>query len=98
MGSPFPWGVLAVNLVGCLIMGVLIALSEQTRWVSEEVRWLVATGFLGSLTTFSALSADTFHLCRNGQVGLAALNAGGSVAAGLAVLAGAYHLTLWLRS
>jgi len=50
-----------VNIAGCFVMGILIALAEQTRWVSEEVRWLVATGFLGSLTTFSSLEADTFH-------------------------------------
>ncbi|MEQ1842774.1 MAG: CrcB family protein, partial [Verrucomicrobiales bacterium] len=51
--SGFPWGVFTVNIAGCFAMGVIIGLAEQTRWISDEVRWLVATGFLGSLTTFS---------------------------------------------
>ena len=97
-GPVFPWGIFAVNIAGCFVMGLLIGLAEQTRWVSEEARWLVATGFLGSLTTFSTLEADTFHLWRNGHGGVAILNAGGSVVVGLAVLAGAYHLALWMRS
>jgi len=97
-GPGFPWGIFAVNIAGCFAMGILIGLAEQTRWISAEVRWLVATGFLGSLTTFSTLEADTFHLWRNGQLGLAVLNAGGSVVAGVVVLAGAYHLALWMRS
>jgi len=97
-GTGFPWGIFVVNVFGCALMGIVIGLAEQTRWISDEVRWLVATGFLGSLTTFSTLSGDTFHLWRHGHLGLAVLNAGGSVAAGLAALAGAYQLTVWLRS
>jgi fluoride exporter len=94
----FPWGVFTVNVAGCFVMGVIIGLAEQTRWISEEVRWLVATGFLGSLTTFSTFGADTFHLWRNGHLGLALANAGGSVVAGLAVLAAGYHLAIWARA
>jgi CrcB protein len=98
LGTEFPWGIFFINVAGCVLMGVVIGLAEQTRWISDEVRWLVVTGFLGSLTTFSTLSGDTFHLWRNGHVGLAALNAGGSLAVGLALLAGAYQVTIWLRS
>jgi CrcB protein len=80
------------------MMGIVIALTEQTRWISDEVRLLVVTGFLGSLTTFSTLSGDTFQMWRHGHIGLAALNAGGSVAAGLIALTGAYQVTVFLRS
>ena len=97
-GRGFPWGIFVVNILGCALMGVLMGLAEQTRWISAEVRCLVSTGFLGSLTTFSTLSGDTFQLWRQGSAGLALWNAGGSLMAGVVVVCGAYNLTVWLRS
>jgi CrcB protein len=97
-GRSFPWGIFGVNMAGCFLMGLVMALAEHTRWIPAETRWFVATGFLGSLTTFSTLSGDTFLLLRQGQMALAMFNAGGSVLGGLGAVCGGYYLTLWLRS
>lgn len=53
----FPWGILAVNLLGCLAMGVAVALVEKTPH-----KLLLMTGVLGGFTTFSAFSVITLEL------------------------------------
>ncbi len=53
----FPWGILVVNLLGCLAMGVAFALVEKT-----PLKLLLMTGVLGGFTTFSAFSAITYEL------------------------------------
>jgi fluoride exporter len=53
----FPWGILTVNVVGCLAMGVAFALIEKT-----PLKLLIMTGLLGGFTTFSAFSAITLDL------------------------------------
>jgi fluoride exporter len=51
--SLFPWGIITVNLLGCLIFGILVSTCEG-RWpVSGETRTVMLTGFLGGFTTFS---------------------------------------------
>jgi len=57
-GHGFPWGTLTVNVVGCLIMGLLIEAIALKYSVSLEVRTFLITGILGGLTTFSAFSLD----------------------------------------
>ena len=79
----FPFGTLAVNVVGCFLMGLaFVALAEKglERWMP-----LVMTGVLGGFTTFSAFSLDALKLYEAGRLGAA----GGYVAASvvLSVLA-----------
>lgn len=62
----FPWGILAVNLIGCLLMGVAFALVERT-----PLKLLVMTGLLGGFTTFSAFSAISMELAMKGRWDLA---------------------------
>jgi CrcB protein len=57
-----PLGTLAANLVGGLLMGFAIELLARHAVLAPEVRLLVATGFLGGLTTFSAFSAEVVTL------------------------------------
>ncbi|MDA7921238.1 fluoride efflux transporter CrcB [Verrucomicrobiales bacterium] len=77
--TPFPWGILTVNTVGCFLFGFLFALAESKGWFSEVTRLAIFTGFLGSFTTFSTFSWNTLSLLRDGQAGLAAGNIGASV-------------------
>jgi CrcB protein len=64
-GGAFPWGTLTVNVVGSLALGfVLVWL--QSLAPSEQIRDLVAVGFLGSFTTFSTFSWETTALLREG--------------------------------
>ena len=57
-----PLGTLAANLVGGYLMGIAMAVMEQSQTFSPELRLLITTGFLGGLTTFSAFSADATTL------------------------------------
>ena len=55
-------GTLAVNALGCLVMGVLIGVVEQRDSLSDNARLFLMVGLLGSLTTFSTFSAETVKL------------------------------------
>ncbi|MDX1530078.1 MAG: fluoride efflux transporter CrcB [Rhodothermales bacterium] len=89
VAGPFPVGTWAVNLLGSFLIGLAVPLLAVR---ADALRLLLVTGFLGSFTTFSTFSLDTLALWEGGRPGLAALNAAGSVAFGLA---GAV-LGLWL--
>lgn len=81
LGAAFPWGTLAVNLAGCLLMGVLVGTAGPRE---AEALVLVALSGLGGLTTFSAFSCETLALGRGGAWRAAsnvALNVGGCFAA-----------------
>jgi CrcB protein len=67
-GELFPWGILAVNVLGCLAIGALSALIER-----ESLRVLLMTGLCGGFTTFSAFSLDALRLLQAGRPGTAAL-------------------------
>ena len=82
LGVNFPAGTLAVNIVGSLTMG-LFAGWFAYRGDTQELRLFLTTGILGGFTTFSAFSLDTALLWERGQHTVAALYAGGSVAAGV---------------
>ncbi len=70
----FPVGTVAVNLVGCLLAGLLVGLLERRLVLSPTVELLIFTGFLGAFTTLSTFSVETMRLLRNGSWGLATLN------------------------
>ena len=85
--------VLAVNLLGCLAIGLLYGLAESRDWLSNATRWLVLVGFLGSFTTFSTFSWNSFEMMREGQFLLAFGNVLASVVGGLALVWAGYSLT-----
>ncbi|HEY2893261.1 MAG TPA: fluoride efflux transporter CrcB [Pirellulales bacterium] len=63
----FPLGTFAVNVVGCLIAGLLAGLIERQHWFSADTRIFLFSGFLGGFTTFSAFGVDTMFLLRRGE-------------------------------
>ena len=67
-------GEMAVNLIGCLITGVGILLTEGRFLVSPTVRTVILIGLLSGFTTFSSYDLQTFTLLRDGEFGLAILN------------------------
>ena len=94
MGDPFPWGTLAVNVIGSFLIGVLFQLFDQVV-VSSNVRFLLLTGGLGAFTTFSTYSLETFQIIQEGRIGLGLANLAVSTIAGLmAVFLGIYIVRL----
>jgi CrcB protein len=73
-GSRFPWGTLAVNLIGCFLFGLIFALIEDRVTISERVRHIALIGFMGAFTTFSTFGFETTVLIREQQWLLVAAN------------------------
>jgi CrcB protein len=84
----FPAGTFAVNVIGCLVAGVLAGLAEEHDLLSPDARILLFAGLLGGFTTFSAFGLETMFLLKRGELAVAAANVVLSVVAGL--------LALWL--
>lgn len=61
-GTAFPYGTLAVNLIGSFAIGVAWSLLVQQQWGTDHYRPLVIAGFLGGFTTFSAFSLESIIL------------------------------------
>ncbi|UVK36902.1 fluoride efflux transporter CrcB [Mesorhizobium sp. AR10] len=91
VGPNFPWGTMAINIVGSFAMGLFIAILMR-RGGSNELRLFVATGILGGFTTFSAFSLDFATLWERG----AALPAFGYALASVVGAIIALFLGLWL--
>lgn len=83
----FPLGTFIVNLIGCLLIGILTGLTEKHQLLGEAERLLLITGLLGGFTTFSAFGLEALGLLRKGDYFFAALYVGGSVCLGLGAAA-----------
>lgn len=88
----FPLGTLAVNIIGCFLIGLLNALFGGPLLIRSEYRIGLLVGVLGGFTTFSAFGWETFSLVNEGQFTRATLNVALSVGAGLAALWFGYRL------
>jgi fluoride exporter len=65
--SAFPYGTLAVNIIGCFLIGIVFGLSERGN-ITLEWRLFLSTGLLGGFTTFSAFSNESVGLLKDGQL------------------------------
>lgn len=77
MGPGFPWGTLAVNIIGSFLMGVLVVVLAHKD--ATRLAPFLMTGVLGGFTTFSAFSLDTMAIIERGQHSLALFYVGASV-------------------
>ena len=75
LGSGFPWGTLAVNLIGAVLIALIIEFGALKFQMSEQVKYLLVTGFLGGFTTFSAFSLETASMWMRGDWAMAILYA-----------------------
>ncbi|MCX6060532.1 MAG: fluoride efflux transporter CrcB [Chloroflexi bacterium] len=79
----FPYGTLAVNLIGCFVIGFLAQLAEARGMFTSESRSFVFVGILGGFTTFSSFGNETLNLARDSQIMNALANVGANVILGL---------------
>ena len=79
----FPVGTLAVNVLGCFVIGLLSQLAEARGAFTPETRAFVIIGILGGFTTFSSFGNETMNLWRDAENGLALLNIGAQLVLGL---------------
>jgi fluoride exporter len=82
----FPAGTFAVNVLGCLIAGLLAGLVTKHEMFTADARLLLFTGVLGGFTTFSAFGLETMYLLKRGELAVAVANVLLSVVAGLVAL------------
>jgi len=96
LGYAFPLGTLAVNLIGCLLIGVFAALFNRHVLPHDAYRMALTVGVLGGFTTFSAFGLDTLTLFQHSHPTLAFVNIGANVVGGLlAVWCGFWLVGLW---
>ena len=79
----FPFGTLAVNVIGCFAIGFLSQLAEGRGLLTAEARTLIFIGVLGGFTTFSAFGNETISLWRDGENLFALMNIAAHLVLGL---------------
>jgi CrcB protein len=89
-GTSFPWATLAVNLAGCLLIGVVYALFSRYASTSHALCLLLTTGLCGGFTTFSAFAYEGLAMLQGGNVWAFTVYALASVLAGVAMVALGY--------
>ena len=90
--SVFPLATLIVNIIGCLLIGIIMGLLEKNQLMNSSMKWLFVTGFCGGYTTFSTFGYENITLLQSHHSSLAFLYIAASVIAGL----GAVWFGLWL--
>lgn len=92
VGAGFPYGTLAVNVIGSALLGLLVGLFSAVFTSTPELRLFLVVGVLGGFTTFSAFSLDVVALFEKGEAGRALLY----VALSVVLSVGALYLVLRL--
>jgi CrcB protein len=82
-GSSWPLGTLAVNVVGCLVAGALVAVVVDSDLLGERARLFLMAGVLGGFTTFSAFGTEVHELLRSDGPGPALVHVGSHLLLGI---------------
>jgi fluoride exporter len=94
--TAFPYGTLAINVTGSLVLGFFLILAGERMLLDPRWRFLIAIGFCGSYTTFSSYAFETFAYMEQGQWLLVAVNVVASNALCLAAVVAGAALARWL--
>lgn len=86
----FPWGTFFVNVIGCLLIGLIYALLDKGYSLPMDVKLFLTVGLCGGFTTFSTFINENYLLFQSPRPGIALLYAVGSLAAGFLALYAAY--------
>ena len=63
-----PFGTFTVNMIGCLLIGLVLGYAQKENTLTSNQTLLLATGFCGGFTTFSAFASENLELIRNGEL------------------------------
>lgn len=69
--TAFPWATFAVNIIGCFLIGAILAILSREQSACADFRLLLMTGFCGGFTTFSAFAMENLQLLQTGHIGAA---------------------------
>ena len=87
--SFIPWGTFAVNILGCLLIGIVYGLSERFHFLTPHWRLFLTTGICGGFTTFSAFAYENISMLQQANyTGFAVYSLGSLVLCLLSVFAG----------
>ena len=93
-GSTFPYGTLAVNVIGSFLVGFVAAVTLERVMVSANLRAAILIGFCGGFTTYSAFAWETLVLARDGNPIGAIANIAAQVVLGLAAVWAGYTVAM----
>lgn len=68
LSASLPWGTLAVNVTGSLVLGAFLAWTTERVFADPAYRLMIAIGFCGAYTTFSSYAFETVRLLEQGHV------------------------------
>jgi CrcB protein len=66
-GSSFPWGTLTINVLGCLLFGLVWTLADERMLISPQARIVILTGFMGAFTTFSTFAFESAQMLSDAE-------------------------------
>jgi len=81
--SGFPVGTFIVNMIGCFLIGLMLAIFDHNEWVNPEFRLFLFTGILGAFTTFSAFANDSLLLIQSDEFLYSLINISGQIIVGI---------------
>lgn len=88
----FPWATFTVNLLGCLLIGVLWGIFSRCANASQQLVLFLSVGFCGGFTTFSTFSKESLQLIQSGNWLYFSLYVAGSILLGLLLIAVGYQI------
>jgi len=87
-----PFGTFTVNMLGCLLIGLVLGYAQKENTLTSNQTLLLATGFCGGFTTFSAFASENLELIRNGELFNFSIYAIGSIFLGIVLILIGYLL------
>ena len=88
-----PYGTFIVNILGCLLIGLILGYAQKENTLTSNQTLLLATGFCGGFTTFSAFANENLELIKNGELFNFSVYTIGSVLIGILAVFIGFYLT-----